>query len=320
MQEGKVSQAVFERSVQRPLIKTGACVRGEAGLYGSTGEEGGYVRGSAFSPIDGFGTPRAEMILDEALNKLGPALLSGVSVNMMIPPCMEEGQLRELILRLGQEAAGAGVMIKECFVSVSCHVSAVLLNVEAWGRAVFSTGSCEPGQDLIMAGNCGAAGTGILAACAAGQLSGRFPGSFLREAETVGRDLLIGKAVRSALDGEASIKAWKAVAEGGVFRALWEMCEEGKCGLEADLHRIPIRQETVELCEFLNRNPYRLYGCGAALIAAENGEAVRQKLLLYDLPCEIVGRLTKGPGRYIRNREITRCLEKPLPDALLQEG
>ena len=40
------------------------------------------------------------------------------------------------------------------------------------------------------------------------------------------------------------------VTEGGIFGALWEMAEASGVGLEIDLKKIPIRQETVEVCEF----------------------------------------------------------------------
>ena len=76
--------------------------------------------------------------------------------------------------------------------------------------------------------------------------------------------------------------------------------------MDADIHLIPIRQETIEICEALNRNPYRLYGL--------------RKLKKEGFEAAVIGKLTKGPGRYIRNRDITRCLEKPQCDALFEEG
>ena len=39
------------------------------------------------------------------------------------------------------------------------------------------------------------------------------------------------------------------------------MCIRDRCsgvGLEIDLKKIPIRQETIEICEFFDLNPYKL--------------------------------------------------------------
>ena len=98
------------------------------------------------------------------------------------------------------------------------------------------------------------------------------------------------------------------------------LCERLSCGMDADIHLIPIRQETIEICEALNRNPYRLYGTGGLLAVVRNGEAILRKLKKEGFEAAVIGKLTKGPGRYIRNRDITRCLEKPQCDALFEEG
>lgn len=40
------------------------------------------------------------------------------------------------------------------------------------------------------------------------------------------------------------------LSEGGIFGALWEMADGAGIGLDVALKRIPIQQETVEICEF----------------------------------------------------------------------
>lgn len=48
------------------------------------------------------------------------------------------------------------------------------------------------------------------------------------------------------------------VREGGIFAALWEMAAAKNVGLSVDLKNIPIRQHTIEVCEYFNLNPYML--------------------------------------------------------------
>ena len=46
------------------------------------------------------------------------------------------------------------------------------------------------------------------------------------------------------------------VREGGIFAALWEMAAAKNVGLSVDLKNIPIRQHTIEVCEYFNLNPF----------------------------------------------------------------
>ena len=48
------------------------------------------------------------------------------------------------------------------------------------------------------------------------------------------------------------------ITEGGVFGAFWEMASGAGVGLEVDLKKIPIRQETVEICNYFGVNPYQI--------------------------------------------------------------
>ena len=61
------------------------------------------------------------------------------------------------------------------------------------------------------------------------------------------------------------------ITEGGVFGALWEMAEGAGTGLDVDLRKIPIRQETVEICEFFGVNPYLIMSSGSMMIASDDG-------------------------------------------------
>ena len=49
------------------------------------------------------------------------------------------------------------------------------------------------------------------------------------------------------------------------------MAAGSKVGLDIDLKKIPIRQETVEVCEALGLNPYILMSSGSMMIAVPDG-------------------------------------------------
>ena len=75
----------------------------------------------------------------------------------------------------------------------------------------------------------------------------------------------------AAVAAKSGVAAMHDLSEGGVFGALWELGQCSGVGLEIDLKKIPIRQETIEICEFFDLNPYKLLSGGSLLLAAADG-------------------------------------------------
>ena len=50
----------------------------------------------------------------------------------------------------------------------------------------------------------------------------------------------------------------RQVGEGGIFAALYRLAKEADTGLVVDLKAMPVRQETIEICEYYKLNPYQL--------------------------------------------------------------
>ena len=115
---------------------------------------------------------------------------------------------------------------------------------------------------------------------------------------------------------EYGVSAMHDITEGGVFGALWEMAEGAGVGLDVDLKKIPIRQETVELCECFGLNPYILMSSGSMMIAADDGHELVRKLEQAGIHAVVVGRTNSGNDRILRNGEDVRYLDKPQPDEL----
>ena len=91
------------------------------------------------------------------------------------------------------------------------------------------------------------------------------------------------------------------ITEGGVLGALWEMAEGAGVGLDVDMKRIPIRQETIELCEHFGMNPYLMMSSGSMMIAADHGEGLVHALRKEGIPAAVIGRAVKGNERILRN-------------------
>lgn len=63
---------------------------------------------------------------------------------------------------------------------------------------------------------------------------------------------------------------------------------------EIDLKKIPVRQETIEICEFFGLNPYELISGGSMLMAAEDGNQLVHELEKAGIPAAVI---RKSNGR-----------------------
>ena len=108
------------------------------------------------------------------------------------------------------------------------------------------------------------------------------------------------------------------MGDGGFLSALWKMAEASEVGLEADFRKVPIRQETIEVCEIFDLNPYKLHADGAVLIGIRGGEALVQRLRNEGFMAEIIGQTNNGNDRLLYSGGSARYLERPAEDELYQ--
>ena len=164
-------------------------------------------------------------------------------------------------------------------------------------------------QDIVVSKWIGLEGTARLAGENYERLRERFPARMIEEAAAFDRYLsVIPEAATAMKSGVCGIQA---VSRGGIFAGLWEMAEEAGVGLEADLRKIPVRQETIEICEFFGENPYELLSGGCLIMTASDGNALVTALLREGIPAVVIGRTTRGNDRVLYNEGRKQFLNKP---------
>ena len=129
-------------------------------------------------------------------------------------------------------------------------------------------------------------------------------------------DKYLSVVPEAAVAVKSGVSAMHDVTEGGIFGALWEMAESSGIGLTIDLKKIPVRQETIEVCEFFGINPYELISSGSMLMASQDGNQLVQDLERAGIPAVVVGKATAGNDRVLLNGEEQRFLEPPKTDEL----
>ncbi len=182
------------------------------------------------------------------------------------------------------------------------------------------TGRLLPGDELLVAGAIALEGTERIVKKEYDFLRSFFSEGFLNDT------LLLGKRYGTG-EGAEENQAWKlakeygasaldAMGEGGVLAALWKMTEASMVGLTADLRKIPIRQETIEITEKYEINPYRLDSKGALLIGIRGGQGLKQEYLRRGIPAAVIGQTNNGNDRLLYSGENARYLDRPGEDEI----
>ena len=121
----------------------------------------------------------------------------------------------------------------------------------------------------------------------------------------------------AAIAKEAGAAAMHDLSQGGIYNGLWEFAESSRLGLTVDLRKIPLKQETVEICEIFDINPYRLLSTGSLLIACDDGEGMVDALKNAGIEAVVIGRFTDSNDRIIIKDDETTYLDSPKQEELL---
>ena len=132
----------------------------------------------------------------------------------------------------------------------------------------------------------GLEGSAIIAAEKRDVLEQTLPAHLIDTAESFLKHISVVLEAKIAM--QHGVHAMHDVTEGGIFGALWEMGAASGVGIVADLDKIPIRQETIELCEVFDINPYLLISSGCMLIGCENGNLLVERLQEAGIPAAVM--------------------------------
>lgn len=352
MRIGKVKESILKRSVLRQLhnhSEQGSPASGEdAGVLFMPEFMPEFTQGfsekngvaMAVNPVEGW-TFAAKRAVYGAVNSMlaAGAAPKAISLSILMPEEAEEKQLKALIKEIDSLCMQENILVLSGHTAVSPYVSTLILSVTAMGSITENRKDITANKenntankesiadskgntkqiavvnadlDLVVAGTVGREGAAMLAAEYAKRLEERYAPSYIEAAKhlfddgsmTAVADILQEKEVVSVHD----------VREGGIFAALWEMAAAANVGLSIDLKNIPIKQHTIEVCEYFNLNPYMLRSGGTLLLACANGARIVEQLKNAGVQAAVIGQTTAGNDRLIRYDDEARFLEPPKMD------
>lgn len=323
MKIGKVPENVLKRSVMKQLHYK----RDEVILGPGIGEDCAALALAedeilvmSTDPITGTAKDIGKLAIQITANDLASAGAEpiGVMLTILLPDGTREIALKRIMEQMECACREAKMQILGGHTEVTAVVNQPVVNVAGVAKAkkgsLISTAGVRAGMDIVVSKWVGIEGTMIFAKEKEAELKEHFPADFVDTA--IGFDRYLSVVPEAAVATQSSVAAMHDVTEGGLFGALWEMAEASGVGLEIDLKKIPIRQETVEICEYFDVNPYGLISSGMMLMASADGNALVLALQEAGIPATVIGKAIEGNDRVIIRDEERRFLEPPKTDEL----
>lgn len=246
------------------------------------------------------------------------AVLIAVTVSMTLPVEFQESELKAYMKAMDDAAEKLQVEIAGGDTRISENVQVPILTVTGIGR-VSAENSMEErkvcaGQELVVSKWIGMEGALLIVNAKEEELQNRYPYAMLDRVMAMEHEMTVLLEAATAVKSEVS--AMHDLSEGGILGGLWEFVGKHGVGLEIDIKKIPVKQEVIEICEYFELNPYALRSGGSLLMAVNNGSNLVWELNKLGIEASVIGRITDGNDRIIRNQEETRYLDLPQADEI----
>lgn len=316
MKIGKVPERVLKRSVLKYLkpnneyMKKGAAIGADCALFSKNDR----TLAIATASVSGEkGNLQATHAILRACNNLAAEGASpfAVQLHVMLPERYREIALKRIMEAATDTAGSLRVTISGGHTETLPDIQTPIVSVTALGYQDKDTVSAKisPGQEIIMSKWIGIGETARLAREREEELLTRYPAFFIKSAQNLEQYYSILPEAATAV--KSGVSMMHDVAGGGIFGALWELGEKAGVGLQIHLKKIPIKQETVEICEFFGYNPYEMRSDGAMLFITDEGHTLVEALRSQGIEAEVIGVVTDDNDKVIINEEEKRFLEPP---------
>lgn len=174
-------------------------------------------------------------------------------------------------------------------------------------------GTVKPGQELVAAGFAGRAGAALIAKAREEELTEHFSRLYVESIYNY-----------KEVPADRNLEQWRPLGateremagEGGILAALWNLLCAYGVGGNFTLRQIPVTQETIEICEYYNLNPYRLYSENCVILVTDNGGRLVKELEKEGICAAVIGSVLSGVKIEIQTAEGTAYLERPSGDEI----
>lgn len=322
MKQGKPSENVFTRSILREIgtyrtewVK-GTGVGNDCAFFEWENKHTVITTQTIHLPIRNAGR-HCVLAADNHLASKGAQTVA-ISLGITVPESYEESDLKTLMREIDDCCRTLSIQIAGGDIQISAYVCAPIVTVTAvgYGSEMFLHESPKKEYDLVVSKYIGIEGTAVLAENKKKELLTRYSESFLRRTDEFEEQLSIRR--EALLAGKSGVYIMQDLQSGGIFGTLWELSKKYGLGLHVDLKKIPILQETIEICEFFGLNPFQLLSGGSLLMLAEDGEALVNRMASEKIPATVIGTTDAGNDKVLYRDDEIRFLDKTAQDEIFR--
>lgn len=322
MKIGRISESVLKRSVLRQIkthreeVLKGAGVGEDCAFFSwNKGCDFAVCTQTVALPIQSA----PELAVYSAVNNLaaGGAEPFAITAAITLPGETEEPVLKDIMNRLECKCRELHVELAGGHTEVSPSVNTPVISITAFGKKASEEELKKDNHkvfDIVVSKWIGLEGTVILAKERQEELLKRYPQNLILAARNLEQYLSV--LPEAALAEESDVYMMHDMRSGGIFAALWEISRRIGVGLTIDLKKIPVKQETIEICEFFELNPYQILSGGGLIMLTENGKTLVKKLEEAGISATVIGSTNSSNDKIVMNEEETRYLEPPVPDEI----
>lgn len=323
MKIGKVPETVLKRSIlkqikhRRDEVLVGPGVGEDCSVLELDKDEVFVI---STDPITGTTENMGTLAVHITANDISSngAEIIGIMLTILLPDGARESDLKELMQEIEATCSKLNIEIMGGHTEITAAVNQPVITVTGIGKMsknrMIKTSGVKPGQEIIMTKWAGIEGTAIIAQNKETELLSKYTSDFIDGAKKFINEISVIEEAR--IGTKMGVTSMHDVTEGGIFGALWEIGEASGVGLEVDIKKIPIKQETVEICEFYDLNPYQLISSGVMLMVTDNANQVVAQLNKNGIQAGVIGKIMAGNDRVILNDDEKRFLMPPKSDEL----
>lgn len=323
MEIGKVSETVLKRSVLKQIRHR----RSEVLVGPNVGEDCGVIELKedevfvvSTDPITGTKEDIGTLAVHITANDIASngAEIIGILLTILLPKGSKEKDLKEIMKEVEKVCSTLNIDVIGGHTEVTAAVNQPVITVTGVGKMpkshMIKTAGVSVGQEIVVTKWIGLEGTAIIAKEKLEDLTSKYTKDFIQGAVSFMEHISVVKEAMIAR--KMGVTSMHDVTEGGIFGALWELGEASHVGMEIDLKKIPLRQETIEICEYYNINPYQLISSGVMLMVTDRANALVEELKKNGIPATVIGRIVEGNDKIVINEDEKRYLIPPKSDEL----
>ena len=241
---------------------------------------------------------------------------------ILLPPGTEESRLREIMDQISRACASQELVIEGGHTEITSAVTRPVVTGCCTGVPMAGNCTEEPespcARQIVMTKWAGMEGSCILAQ-EREDLQKVFPETLLHRMRSLGGLLSVKK--EAVICAEEGAHYLTDLSEGGFYAALWRLSKKAQRGLRVDLKSVPVLQETIEIANYFDIDPYRMRSAGSLLAVTDDAERLTARLAESGIYAVRIGELSPDPkdhDKILTNGEEIRYLDLPQPDELLK--